>query len=120
MRIRFAGPQVVRRVVGQYEWSRETGFVQDVDAATAAELLTCPGEDFVPDRDEPLLSLDGVGMQRLAELALAGIGNLADMADLNDEGIERLAESIWASEDQVRRWVEQAREILYSDKEVEG
>jgi hypothetical protein len=56
MRIRYVGPKVIRRLVGPYEWSRETGFVQDVqEAELAAELLTDPSGRFVLDDDEPLL-----------------------------------------------------------------
>lgn len=113
MRIRWTGAKVVRRVVGEYEWSRKTGFVQDVrDPELAAELLTSPGEKFVVEQDEPLVTLNGVGPQRVAELALAGIGTMADLTVLDEEGIERLTEGIWASEKQVRAWVKEARERL--------
>lgn len=35
-----------RRVVGSYEWTPENGYVCEVDAETAAELLTAPGGGF--------------------------------------------------------------------------
>ena len=57
MLIRYIGPRSVRRLIGSYEWSRETGFVQDViDPEMAAELLRLAavrqasrGFEFSPD-----------------------------------------------------------------------
>ena len=46
MRIRWVGPQVVRRVVEGFVWDAGTGFVQDVPEELALELLTAPGEHF--------------------------------------------------------------------------
>lgn len=113
MRIRWVGPQLVRRVVERYEWSRKTGFVQDVvEAGLAAELLTEPSGAFVVDRDDAVLGLPGVGPQRAAELALAGVATLADLAALDATGIRRLDKAIWASSKQIRAWVKQARELL--------
>lgn len=105
MRIIFTGPKLVRRLVGDYEWSTATGFVQEVDAATAAELLTSPEGRFAPAPDEPLLALPGVGEQRIGELALAGIGHVDDLAALDDEGIRSLADKLWASAKQIEKWV---------------
>jgi len=120
MKIRFVGPKVTRRVVGPYEWSQATGFVQDVDDADlVAELLTDPNEQFVAEKDDALLCLDGIGEQRAAELALAGIATLADLAALDDKGIIRLDKAIWASRKQIRAWVQQAREVL-AIPETEG
>lgn len=119
MRIRFTGPRFVRRLVGPYEWSKATGFVQDVDARTAAELLTAPEGRFVLDNDEDLLALDGIGPQRAAELALAGIGSLADLTALDRDGERRLAEAVWASTRQIRKWVRSAREQLGLDADYE-
>ena len=110
MKIRFTGPTVVRRIIGPYEWSTETGFVQDVDADMAAQLLTDPSDRFVLDADEPLLALDGVGPQRAAELALAGIGYLSNLAELDKAGEKRLADAVWASGKQSRKWVSSARD----------
>ncbi|MBN2392172.1 MAG: hypothetical protein JXR84_15700 [Anaerolineae bacterium] len=113
MKLRWVGPQLVRRVVEQYEWSRKTGFVQDVaEAGLAAELLTEPSGAFVVDQDDAVLGLPGVGPQRAAELALAGIATLADLAALDTTGIKRLDQVIWASAKQIRAWVKQARETL--------
>lgn len=113
MQIRFVGPQVVRRLVAQYEWSTATGFVQEVtEADLVAELLTDPTGHFVVDAADPLLTLKGVGPQRAAELALAGIGTLGDLAALDGSGIQRLAAVISGSSQQVRAWVRQAQGIL--------
>lgn len=121
MKIRFVGPQVVRRVVAQYEWSQRTGFVQDVaEADLVAELLTAPEGRFVAERDDPLLVLDGVGEQRAAELALAGVVSLADLVVLNDAGISRLDKTLWASRKQIRAWVQQARSLLGAGAPLEG
>jgi predicted flap endonuclease-1-like 5' DNA nuclease len=84
--------------------------VQDVPASLAVELLTTPEDEFVVAADaEPLTGLHGVGPQRAAELALAGIGSLTDLAALDEDGIARLAEGIWASARQVEGWVAAAR-----------
>lgn len=113
MLIRYTGPQIIRRIIGQYEWSRATEFVQDVtDASLAAELLTAPEGRFAVATMDPLINLDGIGEQRAAELALAGIATLADLAALDDIGIGRLDKSLWASRKQIRAWVFQARELL--------
>jgi len=125
MQIRFVGPQVVRRLVEQYEWSRATGFVQEVvEAGLVAELLTEPGGAFVVDSDDAILRLAGIGPQRAAEMALAGIATLSDLAALDDTGITRLDKTIWASRKQIHAWVSQARGILKNsgkeDWEVTG
>lgn len=113
MKLRWVGPLVVKRMIDAYEWSRETGFVQDVtDAGLAAELLTSPREPFVVDADDALVVLSGVGPQRVAEMALAGIVTLVDLAALDETGIKRLDRAIWASAKQIRAWVKQARELL--------
>jgi len=109
MLIRYIGARVTRRLVGQYEWSVTTGFVQDVDAATAVELLTEPGGAFVVDQSEPLLALSGVDAGRVGELALAGVGGLADLAALSSSGTKALAKALtWAGESTVKQWVRQA------------
>jgi hypothetical protein len=110
MRIRFIGARVTRRLVGQYEWSAATGFLQDVDAVTAAELLTAPGDAFAVDESEPLLALSGLDAHRAGELALAGIGSIAGLTTLGSQGIKGLAGALpWASESKIRQWVRQIR-----------
>jgi len=113
MKIKFVGSRVKRRLVREYEWSRKTGFVQEVsDPVLAAELLTAPDGTFVVDAEEPLCTLDGVGPQRTAELALAGIGGLADLVELSGAEVKQMAKGIWASERQVKEWVKEARLML--------
>lgn len=110
----------MRRLVTQYEWSEATGFVQEVvEASLAAELLTEPSNQFVVDRAEPLLTLKGVGEQRAAELALAGIATLGDLAELDNAGMQRLATLINGSQPQVRAWIRQAQGILNNSVEAD-
>ncbi len=120
MRIRWTGAQVIRRVVGAYEWSRDVGFVQEVDdPVTVATLLTEPDGRFIVDPDEPLLALKGVGEQTLAELALAGIATVAALAALDADGVARLDQAIWASARQIKGWVDAARKVLNPTSERE-
>lgn len=119
MRIGFVGARVVRRLVGGYEWSEATGFVQEVDAGTAAELLTMPGGKFVVWPMEALLSLRGLGPQEAVGLAMAGIGGMDELAAVDEEGIKRLAGEGWASRRSIKRWVEMARKRLSLEEEVE-
>lgn len=113
MRIRWVGAMVVKRMIGAYEWSQKTGFVQEVtEAGLAAELLSAPQEAFVVDADDALTVLTGVGPQVVASMTLAGIATLADLAALDETGVRRLDKAIWASSKQIRAWVKQAREIL--------
>jgi len=116
MRIRYIGQATVR-ILGPYTWSPENGHVQSVDAETAANLLTYPRPQFQIDPDEPLMVLKGVGEQRMAELALAGIARIGEMAALDEDGIKRLADQVWASEKQIRVWVEQARNYIKKQEE---
>ena len=97
-----------QRIVGSHVWSQANGFVADIlDAELAATLLTARG--FVVAHDEPLAGLPGVGAQRVAELTLVGIASMGDLRALDDAGIARVAGLIWASEKQIRNWVELAR-----------
>ena len=51
MRIRWTGSRLVRRVVGPYEWSKATGYVQDVaEPVLAAALLTEPQSQFTAEK----------------------------------------------------------------------
>jgi hypothetical protein len=63
MKIIFTGPKIVRRVIGEYEWSRETGFAQEVkEADLAASLVTYPGDQFA------LAGADGDEIKELSEI----------------------------------------------------
>jgi hypothetical protein len=83
-----------------------------VDAATAAELLTEPGGVFVVDCAEPLLTLDGLDAHRAGELALAGIGGLADLAALGSQGVKGLAQAVGIGESRIKQWVRQTRGVV--------
>jgi predicted flap endonuclease-1-like 5' DNA nuclease len=111
-------------MVEGYEWSTATGFVQEVtDANLVVELLTEPYGAFVIDRDDAICALAGIGPQRAANMALAGVVTLADLAALDEAGIKRLDIKAWASAKQIRAWVQQAREILHytiEDQEAEA
>lgn len=60
MRIKWTGSGPIKRLVGRYEWSQETGYVQDVvEPDLAAELLTEPSGLFVaesPAEEETLFA----------------------------------------------------------------
>jgi hypothetical protein len=131
-------PGPIRREMNGYVWDEAGGFVAEVDIATAAECLTYPRPDFrlaeapsaaarraladrlgvkpenivVPDRparDEPTVS-NIAGGKRAPELAALGFTRAGHLAALDAEGIERLASAIGAGRDEVRAWVEQAKQ----------
>jgi predicted flap endonuclease-1-like 5' DNA nuclease len=110
MLIRYVGPGV--RIIHPYVWDQSNGFVADVcEPELAANLLTYPYPEFVLMTDEPLLAVKGIGEQTAAELALAGVATLAQLAELDETGIERVAASIHGSKKQVTVWVKQARKV---------
>lgn len=111
VRIAWHGSRLTRRVIGAYEWSTATDFVQEVaDARLAADLLTTP-EPFAVAEDEPLLAIRGIGAHTVGVLALGGIGSVADLAALDTEGIEALAEHTALGSNQLSKWVEAARKF---------
>jgi len=80
MLIRYTGPRSVRRLIGNYEWSQETGFVQDVqEAELAANLLMHPFGRFVVDVSEPLLKAVKGDPDRVVAWALEGIATVDDL-----------------------------------------
>ena len=101
-------------------WEPANGYTVEVsNPGLAANLLTYPRPDFISGPDEPLTRLPGVGEERVALLALAGVATFRAMADLDESGVQRLARNVseWASEDQVREWVKLARAILFGETE---
>jgi predicted flap endonuclease-1-like 5' DNA nuclease len=118
MKIEFVKPGPVRRLVENYEWSALAGWVQDIPAQLAAELLTAPQGEFKISADEPLLEVQGIGPARALELAVAGIGTVTDLAGLDTAGIKRVAEETRASSKQVRDWTAQARQMTKLNTEV--
>jgi predicted flap endonuclease-1-like 5' DNA nuclease len=111
MKIEFLKRGPVRRLVGSHEWSDKAGWVQDIPAQLAAELLTAPQGEFKISADEPLLEIQGIGPARALELAVAGIGTVMDLAGLDTAGIKRIAAETRASVQQVRDWAAQARQM---------
>lgn len=110
MRIKYVGPGV--RIIHPYVWDPSNGFVVDVcEPELAANLLTYPFPEFQLMPDEPLLTVDGSGEQTVAELALAGVATMKQLAELDAAGIERVAASMHVTKKQVTAWVKQARKI---------
>ena len=108
MRSRYLGPGA--RIIEQYRWDDANGKVVDViEADLAANLLTYPYPQFELVNDEPLLTIDGIGPQTAAELALAGVATVDQLAGLSDSEMKRVADSIHGSLRQVKGWVKQAR-----------
>ena len=114
MLIRYTGSSSIRRVVGPYEWSRRTGFTQDVPADFAADLLTSPEETFVVDGEEPLAKVGPAPVTDVifAALALAGIGSVLDMAILDEAGIEHVSQYAGLDPALVSTWADRARDSL--------
>jgi len=79
MKVRFVGPKVVRRVVGEYVWGEETGFVQELDVELAASLLTAPEGRWAVEGKVP-----AVEVRQLAEAL--GIDLLAAAVFVKDMG----------------------------------
>ena len=107
MLIRFMGPEHVRRIVGEVEWSQAAGVVQDVDAALAVALLTTPGEMFEVDQAEPLLGIVG-DEDTVVLLAMEGVGSAADLAALTASEAGRVARSLGLTKPRLRAWQGQA------------
>lgn len=71
---------------------------------------------IVPDADAPppaapeVTVSNIVGGKRAPELAALGVTEARQLAGLDDEGIERLAATSGASREEVRAWVNQAKQ----------
>lgn len=111
MLIRYTGPGTRRRLVEQYEWSRQTGFRQDVPAGMAALLVTDPSGEFEIAPEEPLLRLLGLTAEIAGRLALAGIGSARELADTPGRLVSRLARDVGEPARQFRVWVSGAGEL---------
>jgi len=72
MLIEFIGPKTRRRLWGPYVFERQNGYVQEVDAATAAGMLTDPKGEFAVADEDGLARVAGVGN---AELLARGRGS---------------------------------------------
>lgn len=111
MRIQYVGLAGIR-LIRDYRWEEGNGFVADVDAQTAAELLTYPRPDFRLSNDDPLLALEGMTEILAAHLALYGVGSIDDVANLSPVIADSLSERI--SMGLLESWVEQAQTIVDS------
>jgi predicted flap endonuclease-1-like 5' DNA nuclease len=120
LKIEYVAPArgVTCRLVGPYRWDKSTGYVQDVDAETAASLLTQPPSAFAPvaefaiESGEPLLTIKGIGVPQAGELALLGVGSVRELALLDKEGVERVGAMMAVSEKQMRAWVNKAKGLM--------
>lgn len=107
MLIEYTGLRTRRRLVGSHEWSKQTGFRQEVPADLAAALLTDPGGEFWVHPEEPLLSL--VNEEMAGRLALAGIGSGYELAAVRQA--KRLATEVGVTARQVSGWIRAAASL---------
>lgn len=114
MLIRFAGPMTRRRIYGPYVFGRVDGMVQEVDAETAAGMLTHPGDQFEVDGAEPLLRLPGMDAGTAGLLAFEGIGCVKDVAELTAKMAGRVAKAVGVTREVARGWVDEARALVES------
>ena len=112
MLIRFTGPKLRRRLFEGYEFSRWTGFTQEVAASAAALMLTDPGGEFEVDPQEPLLQIKGIGPGTVGELALLGIGDVAALAALDTSGKRTAGKDLAVGYKKVAGWVEAAQAMI--------
>jgi len=82
----------------------------EIDAAPAAAEVAAEPE---PTGDDDLKAIKGIGPAMEKRIKGAGITTWAQLADLDDDGIESLAAEIRVSADKIKRdeWVDQAREL---------
>jgi predicted flap endonuclease-1-like 5' DNA nuclease len=109
MKVKFTGNTEIvgKRIVGAHEWTNANGYVVDVaDKEQALDLIS--QRNFEVDKSDALCTLEGVGPSRAAALALAGVGSLEDLATLDKEGVERVAQEVGVPATQVRAWAKQA------------
>lgn len=96
---------------------------QQMSDATAKQLADALGVaksdiDKVIVESEPvvpspkLTDIPGIGEARAEELAEKGVKEVADLAALDKDGIEKLARNTGASRGQLQEWVKAAQEII--------
>jgi len=96
--------------------------VQEVDAQTAAGMLTHPGDQFEVDGAEPLLKLTGVDADVVGLLAFEGIGSVKDVAELSRTKAGRLAKAVGTPRKVAQGWIAEAQAMVESgeaDAEIE-
>jgi hypothetical protein len=106
MKLEFTGKRHIRRIVGEVEWSAKAGWVQEVPAELAAELLTSPEARFKVSDSDPSRDLKGITEDEIVALILAGIESVGALRELDDEGITRLSEETRISRKKISVWAE--------------
>lgn len=104
MLIRFIGPRTQRRLWGPHVFERQNGYVQEVPAATAAEMLTHPRGDFALDEGDRLAGV--VGAEAAMLLALEGIGDFEELAAVNAAEHKRLARALGVTRREFGNWMQ--------------
>lgn len=107
MRIYYGGPAQAREI-GEVRWERKGNWTQDVTAQMAAECLCQPGERFEVAQDDPLRLISGMTDEALFELAMAGVGSLADLAALDGDQVKNSSTTL----PKLSAWKRQAAGIL--------
>lgn len=111
MLICFVGPRTRVRLWGPYEFSRATGFAQEVEAAeVVAGMLTHPGDEFEVDEAEPLLGI--VDSEQAGLLALTGVGSVEELAGLKAAGVKAAARECGVTQRTVKGWIRAVRVFL--------
>lgn len=116
MRIRYTN-RIKNKFAFGYEWSRSTGYVQEVaDPAHVAALLTEPqvggfrGEFVIDDRDSFLQWMTADEAVRVA--VEGGIVTVRALGELNKKACKALAVTLGVSPALVDEWQTAAREFL--------
>lgn len=92
MKIKYTGGAGRRVWRPGLEWNAGNNFVNDVARDEALEVLTNPG--FEVDVSDPLCGELSLTPDLAAELALAGIFEMADVIELDDSGLEMLVKKL--------------------------
>ena len=112
MRLFYGGPAQAR-VIGEARWTAANRWTVDVPAAVAAEALCQPGERFEVAQDEPLRMVLGMTDEALFELAVAGVGSMADLAALDADRVKELSTNL----PKLATWKRRAEGILQKMEE---
>jgi hypothetical protein len=97
---------VGQRVAFDATW--QDGSVAEVDSGVAGELLSQPDERFIVAAEDPLAKIAGDHASALA--LFCSVFTVADLAALDEEGVDRVSRSTGAPHDTVMKWAEMARE----------
>jgi predicted flap endonuclease-1-like 5' DNA nuclease len=124
MLIEFTGHSFVDRSAGpkdEYIWPAKAPkprVVEVSDAQTIVDLLTTrggernQGGEFKIAKDEPLLSLEGMGPKMAANLALAGVVSQDQLAGMLVADQKTLAGTLGVDEQVVRGWAAASKEAV--------